>query len=418
MFLVRKGNPKHIRDWNDVAKPGIGVIAPNPKTSGAARWNVLAAYSSGSSATTTTKRKRARCSARSTKNALVLDSASRASTVTFTERGLGDVLVSWENEAILALKQHPGEYQIVVPSVSILAEPPVAWVDTNVAKHHTEAVAKAYLHYLYSPARRSSNASGAIARGSPRCSAPAARPFARTDLTTIANFGGWNAAAQRSSPTAAFSIRRTERDDSRTRGGAWDDHARRGRRRRGAARCADPHAQRHHAGGLRCNGIFAERSLAAYRLSFGAAILASLIDIVAAGSSPSCWCVIRRPACASSMRCRRSVCVAAAVTGITLATLYGPHGWVGSRLAQHGIAVAYTPAGIVLALAFVGMPFVVRTVQPVIAALPRQYAQAAASLGATPFTVLRRITLPLVLPAFLTGFALALARARSANTDR
>jgi sulfate/thiosulfate transport system permease protein len=152
-------------------------------------------------------------------------------------------------------------------------------------------------------------------------------------------------------------------------------------------------------------------ALAAYRLSFGAAILASAIDVVAGAAIAVV--LVRHPH--GAMRLLDALvdvpfALPPAVTGITLATLYGPHGWIGAWLGAHGIAIAYTPAGIVLALAFVGLPFVVRTVQPVIAALPREFALAAASLGARPFTILRRITLPLVLPAFLTGFALALAR--------
>ena len=156
---------------------------------------------------------------------------------------------------------------------------------------------------------------------------------------------------------------------------------------------------------------FSTEALAAYRLSFGAAILASAIDVVIGGAIAVV--LVRYPS--PGMRVLDALvdvpfALPPAVTGITLATLYGPHGWIGAWLAQHGIAVAYTPAGIVLALAFVGLPFIVRTVGPVIATLPREYALAAASLGATPFTILRRVTLPLVAPAFLTGFALALAR--------
>jgi sulfate transport system permease protein len=156
---------------------------------------------------------------------------------------------------------------------------------------------------------------------------------------------------------------------------------------------------------------FSPDALAAYRLSFGAAILASAIDVVAGVVIAAV--LVRYPS--PGMRVLDALvdvpfALPPAVTGITLATLYGPHGWIGAWLTVHGIAVAYTPAGIVLALAFVGMPFVVRTVQPVIASLPREFAQAAASLGATPFTVLRRITLPLIAPALLTGFALSLAR--------
>ena len=197
VFLVRKGNPKHIRDWNDVAKPSVGVITPNPKTSGAARWNVLAAYSYGLKRNHNDEAKARALVGAIYKNALVLDSASRASTVTFTERGLGDVLVSWENEAILAQREHPNDYLIVVPSVSILAEPPVAWVDANVAKHHTEALAKAYLEYLYTPAAQKLACKWGYRPRLTSVLGTCGTSFARTDLTTIANFGGWNAAAAR-----------------------------------------------------------------------------------------------------------------------------------------------------------------------------------------------------------------------------
>jgi sulfate transport system permease protein len=156
---------------------------------------------------------------------------------------------------------------------------------------------------------------------------------------------------------------------------------------------------------------FSPEALAAYRLSFGAAIVASVIDVIAGAAIAVV--LVRYPG--GAMRVLDTLvdvpfALPPAVTGITLATLYGPHGWVGAWLAERGIAIAYTPAGIVLALAFVGLPFVVRTVQPVIATLPAEFALAAASLGAGPLTILRRITWPLVAPAFLTGFALALAR--------
>jgi sulfate transport system substrate-binding protein len=197
VFLVRKGNPKHIHDWNDIARPGVGVITPNPKTSGAARWNVLAAWSYGMKRNHNDESKARALLGAIYKNALVLDSASRASTVTFTERGIGDVLVSWENEAILAAREHPGQYEIVVPSVSILAEPPVAWVDGNVAKHHTEAVAKAYLQFLYTrDAQRLACKWGYRPRMT-SVMGTCGTSFPRTDLTTIATFGGWKAAAAR-----------------------------------------------------------------------------------------------------------------------------------------------------------------------------------------------------------------------------
>jgi sulfate transport system substrate-binding protein len=197
VFLVRAGNPKHIRDWNDLAKPGVAIVTPNPKTSGAARWNVLAAYSYGLKRNHNDDAKARELVGAIYRNAVVLDSASRASTVTFTERGIGDVLVSWENEAILALREHPHDYQIVVPSVSILAEPPVAWVDGTVAKDGDAAVAKAYLEYLYTPAGQRLACKWGYRPRLTSVLGTCGTSFARTDLTTIANFGGWKSANAR-----------------------------------------------------------------------------------------------------------------------------------------------------------------------------------------------------------------------------
>ena len=152
VFLVRKGNPKQIKDWGDLAKPGIGVITPNPKTSGGARWNYLAAWAWAS-------REYRRGDAvldylkKLFGNVPVLDTGARGSTTTFVERGIGDVLLAWENEALLTLADPDvrGRFEIVFPSVSIKAEPPVAVVDGNVARHGTQALAEAYLQHLYSP---------------------------------------------------------------------------------------------------------------------------------------------------------------------------------------------------------------------------------------------------------------------------
>jgi sulfate/thiosulfate-binding protein len=191
VLLVRAGNPKHIRDWNDIVKPGVGVIAANPKTGGGARWNFLAAYSYALKRNHNDDAKARAFVAAVYKNVTVLDAAARASTITFTERGIGDVLIAWENEAILAMREHPGQYQLVVPSVSILAEPPVAWVDANVAKHGTEAVAKAYLTYLYSVDGQRVACKWGYRPRMTSILGTCGSSFPRTDLTTIANFGGW-----------------------------------------------------------------------------------------------------------------------------------------------------------------------------------------------------------------------------------
>ncbi len=157
VLLVRKGNPKHIKDWDDLIKPGVSVITPNPKTSGGARWNYLAAWAFAQKKYGNDESKTKEFVGKLFKNVPVLDTGARGSTTTFVERGIGDVLLAWENEAFLAQKelgQRDGgksKFEIVVPSLSILAEPPVTVVDKFAKKHGTEKVAKAYLEYLYTP---------------------------------------------------------------------------------------------------------------------------------------------------------------------------------------------------------------------------------------------------------------------------
>lgn len=151
VFLVRKGNPKGIRDWNDLAKPGIGVITPNPKTSGGARWNYLAAWGYALKQPGGSEKSAQEFLGRVYRNVPVLDSGARGSTTTFVERGIGDVLITWENEALLAIKElGPDKVEVIMPSLSILAEPPVAVVDKVVDRRGTRKTAEAYLNYLYS----------------------------------------------------------------------------------------------------------------------------------------------------------------------------------------------------------------------------------------------------------------------------
>lgn len=150
VFLVRKGNPKGIHDWPDVVRKGVSVITPNPKTSGGARWNYLAAWGYAWSEYDHDETKSRQFIASLYGNVPVLDSGARGATTTFVQRGLGDVLLTWENEAYLALKEFGGDkFEIVNPSISILAEPPVAVVDTNVDRHGTRKIAEAYLKFLY-----------------------------------------------------------------------------------------------------------------------------------------------------------------------------------------------------------------------------------------------------------------------------
>jgi sulfate/thiosulfate transport system substrate-binding protein len=196
VFLVRKGNPKSIRDWNDLVRPGIQVITPNPKTSGGARWNYLAAWAYSRLQPGGTDARAKAFVAALYRNVPVLDSGARGSTTTFAQRGIGDVLLAWENEALLSIEElGPQKVEIVVPSLSIVAEPTVAVVDKVVDKRGTRAAAQAYLEYLYSP-----EAQEIAARHHyrPRLEVVArkfAATFPKVNLVTIdAVFGGWQKA--------------------------------------------------------------------------------------------------------------------------------------------------------------------------------------------------------------------------------
>jgi len=195
VFLVRRGNPRGIKDWDDLVKPGVAIITPNPKTSGGARWNYLAAW--GYAQKKFGNEQAAKdFVAKLYKNVPVLDSGARGATTTFVQRGIGDVLVTWENEAFLAAKEFgEGKVQIVVPSVTILAEPPVALIDKNVDKHGTRAAAQAYLDYLYSAEGQEIAAKNFYR---PRLEAVAskyAQQFPKVNSFTIDDvFGGWQKA--------------------------------------------------------------------------------------------------------------------------------------------------------------------------------------------------------------------------------
>jgi sulfate transport system substrate-binding protein len=193
VFLVRQGNPKHIHDWNDLVRPGVSVITPNPKSSGGARWNFLAAYgyalrknnNNAAAATNFVKKLYA--------NVPVLDSGARGATQTFSERGIGDVLIAWENEALQTLRSKQGNnFQEVVPSITVLAEPPIAVVDKNVDKHNTRSAATAYLQGLYSKEGQTIIAQNYYR---PRLNlGKLTAQFPKVKTFDITSFGGWNVA--------------------------------------------------------------------------------------------------------------------------------------------------------------------------------------------------------------------------------
>ena len=194
VFLVRKGNPKKVKDWPDLLRPGISVITPNPKTSGGARWNYLAAWAYGLKIFNGDEAKTRNMVRALFRNVPVLDTGARGATNTFVQNGIGDVLLAWENEAFLSIEElGPDKFEIVVPKLSILAEPPVALVDKNVDKHGTREVAQAYLQYLYSPEGQKIAARHYYRPRHPEFADPAdiAR-FPKVELVTIDKvFGSW-----------------------------------------------------------------------------------------------------------------------------------------------------------------------------------------------------------------------------------
>jgi sulfate/thiosulfate transport system substrate-binding protein len=195
VFLVRKGNPKGIRDWGDLVRPGVQVITPNPKTSGGARWNYLAAWEYAKRRPGGNDARAREFVAALFKNVPVLDSGARGATTTFVQRGIGDVLLAWENEAYLALAEEQGKVEIVTPSISILAEPPVTVVDKVVARKGTKAVAEAYLQFLYTPEGQEIAAKNHYRPRDQKIAAKYANRFAKVQLFTIDEaFGGWQAA--------------------------------------------------------------------------------------------------------------------------------------------------------------------------------------------------------------------------------
>ncbi|HEU4604573.1 MAG TPA: sulfate ABC transporter substrate-binding protein [Steroidobacteraceae bacterium] len=195
VFLVRKGNPKGIKDWGDLIKPGVSVITPNPKTSGGARWNYLAAWGWALKQPGGSEASAKEFVRKLYKNVPVLDTGARGSTTTFVQREIGDVLLAWENEAFLSLKEVGSDkVEIVVPSLSILAEPPVAVVDKVVLRRGTREVATEYLKYLYSPEAQEIIARNYYRPTDQKVAAKYAKQFPQVQLITIQDLGGWTAA--------------------------------------------------------------------------------------------------------------------------------------------------------------------------------------------------------------------------------
>ena len=198
VFLVRKGNPLKIKDWDDIVKPSVSIVTPNPKTSGGARWNYLGAWAYALKANNNDEAAAKAFVGKLYKNAAVLDTGARGSTTTFIEREIGDVLITWENEAYLALKEFGSDkFEIVTPSLSVLAEPPVAVVEDVTRKHGTTEVATEYLKYLYSKEAQELIGKNFYRPTDPEIAAKYAKNFKPLALVKIDSFGGWNAAQKK-----------------------------------------------------------------------------------------------------------------------------------------------------------------------------------------------------------------------------
>lgn len=197
VFMVRKGNPKAIKDWEDLIKEGVQVITPNPKTSGGARWNYLAAWSYASKKYNGDEAHIKDFLKKLFANVIVFDTGARGSTVTFAQRGMGDVLISWENEAFLAKKEFADKFEIISPSISILAEPPVAIVDKITEKHKTQEVAKEYLQQLYSKEGQEIIAKNFYRPFDAEVAKKYENIFPKIELTNISDFGGWEEAQKK-----------------------------------------------------------------------------------------------------------------------------------------------------------------------------------------------------------------------------
>jgi sulfate/thiosulfate-binding protein len=198
VFLVRKGNPKNIKDWDDLVKDGVGVITPNPKTSGGARWNYLAAWAYANKKYNSDETQIKDFVKKLYQNVLVLDSGARGATTTFVENGQGDVLLAWENEAYLSIKDHPDDYEIVTPSISILAQPSVAVVDDVVDRRGTRDVATEYLQYLYSDEAQRIAAENYYRPSNENILKEYSDKFnLNVNLVTIKDFGGWDAVQEK-----------------------------------------------------------------------------------------------------------------------------------------------------------------------------------------------------------------------------
>ncbi len=436
VFVVRKGNPKGIKDWDDLTKPGVAVIAPNPKTSGGARWAYLAAWGYALQKPGGNDAQAKEFVRKLYKNIPVLDSGARGSTTTFGQRNIGDVLVSWENEAYLLVNElGKDKFQIINPSVSILAEPPVAVVDKNVDKHGTRAVGRGVPEV---PVHRRGARAGGQAPLPPAlgCHRRQARRRAGEDQAVHRRQG-----VRRLAEGAGDALRRRRHVRPDLPAGFVMSVA-------AVPAVGAPPARRSARGSLPGFGlsmgvtvtylsllvliplaglvwrtagmdaaaltraVMSPRALAAYRLSFGGALIAGGINVVF--GMILAWVLVRYDFPGRTIvdaAIDLPFALPTAVAGIALTTLYVEQGWIGRFLEPHGIKVAFAPAGVVVAMVFVGVPFVVRTVQPVLLDLDLHMEEVAATLGASRLYTLRRVIFPAVLPAALTGFALAFARA-------
>ncbi len=355
-FLVRKGNPKNIHDWNDLVRSDVKLIFPNPKTSGNARYTYLAAWGAADKADGGDKAKTEQFMTQFLKNVEVFDTGGRGATTTFAERGLGDVLISFESEVNNIRKQYEAQgFEVVIPKTNILAEFPVAWVDKNVQANGTEKAAKAYLNWLYSPQAQTIITDYYYRVNNPEVMDKLKNKFPQTELFRVEDkFGSW------------------------------------------------PEVMKTH---------FTPQVVAAYKVTLLSAFVASIFNGVF--GLLMAWILTRyrfpgRTLLDALMDL--PFALPTAVAGLTLASLFSVNGFYGEWLAKFDIKVTYTWLGIAVAMAFTSIPFVVRTVQPVLEELGPEYEEAAETLGATRWQSFCKVVLPELSPALVAGVALSFTR--------
>ena len=426
----RPGNPKKIADWSDLARPGVAVLYPDPKTSGGARWNINAIYGAGLLSKSPDDPEAARALLASIQaNVVNMDSSGRQSMATFS-RGTGDAVVSYENEIILQGKVRGEAVPYVVPPATLQIEGPAAVVDASVDRHGNRALAEAFLAFMRSPKGQLILVDYGFRPLDRALDVDSRRPPLPPRLFTMKALGGWKGAKKviyAPGGRVGLDLHRSVEGRAREGGGAM-------RMRKPNASPIDllvRGATLSYLGVMVVLPLFVLGVEAAkpggsaftkalvdpfawHALKLTFATAGAMVVVNALMGTATAWVLVRYPFPGKGIvnaLIDLPFAVPTVVTGLMLVVLYGPNSTLGVILGRYGLDVVYQKPGIVLALMFVTYPFVIRSVQPVLLEMDRAEEEAAATLGASGWTTFRRVTLPTLWPAIVTGTALSFSRA-------